>query len=129
MKTGKQPVTRRRVVREDDVSRLFAAKVVGTRCHVLEDITVADRRPPERDSLAIEGDFEAEVAHDRCDNRRTLEQTSFVHRHGKNRHDVIAVDDLSARVDGEASVRVTIVCNPQVGSDLNDSFFQKGEVG
>jgi hypothetical protein len=42
---------------------------------------------------------------------------------------VIAVNDLTRRIDGEASIRVAVVSDSQVGSNIDNGFLQQREIG
>ena len=88
----------------------------------LEDVAVADIRRNHAHALFFHQAMEAEVRHRR---HRDLVDTEVQRKDGD---DLIAVDGLTARVDGKHAVAVAVERNPDVELPCNDAVLQRGEI-
>ncbi len=91
------------------MAALLAADVEIVPKHRLDDVAVADFRA--QNLAAVRGDrlVEAEVAHDRGDERVSIEPSGPEKIHRGDRHDLVAVHDLAVLVAKQRAVRVAVV--------------------
>ena len=58
-----------------------------------------------------------------------MQLTGVTHRQREDGEDLVAVDDLAGRVDGQATVGVAVEGEPDVGAVLEHGLLQHVEVG
>ena len=100
---------------------LLAAQGVALGSHLLEDVAIADGRRHDADAVALHSDAEAEIRHDRRDHGVARQRAPVAHAQGEDGQDLVAVDDMSFRIDREATVSVTVVRDADVRSMLEHS--------
>ena len=114
---------------EDDVPGLLAAEDVILQQHFFQHITVADLGRCKTDVVRLAEADEAEVGHDRADHGVVLQSVARLHVQRKDRHDHIAVHDLTVPVHAEHAVRVTVKGDADVQLLFLDAGDQVFEVG
>ena len=102
------------------MAALLAAEGVALRPHLLEDVAIADGSRHDVDAVVLHRDAEAEVGHHCRDHGVARERASVAHAQGEDGQDLVAVDDIAFRVDREATIRVTIMRDADVGSMLDN---------
>ena len=98
------------VVQVDQVARLLAAEQAALAPQRLEHVAVADVGRDHADAALLGEPVEPEVRHHRDRDELDLE---IEHQ---DREDLVAVDDLPARVDRQHPVAVAVERDPEVGS-------------
>ena len=81
------------------------------------------------DPLGLHKLDEAQVGHDGDDRSIAVQTTLFLHVHGQQGDDLVAVDLLTLLVAGEAAVRVAVKGDAAVKAALDDSLFQIVQMG
>ena len=118
LQRGYQAVSRRVVLEEDDVPRLLAADAGAQGAHLLEDVAVAHLGGDDVDALALHGELEAEVCHDRAHHGVLRERAAPLHVLGADREDVVSVDDGAVRRHREQAVGVAVMRERDIGAGL-----------
>ncbi len=85
VQAGQHAVAGRGVLAHDDVARLLAAEREAALGHRLEHVAVADAGLHDRDAVVGHRPVQAEVAHDRGDERVVDEVPALLHRHRQDR--------------------------------------------
>jgi len=114
---------------QDHVTALFAAEVVPTRPHRLEDVAVTDRGLHDDDAGCLHPELEPKVRHDGRDDSALGQPPCLVHGHREDREQLITVDDRTIGRDRETPVSVAVVGDTDIGSALDhggDQLFQMG---
>ncbi len=124
-----QAVAGRGVVAHDDVAGLLAAERVAALVHRLEHVAVADGGLEHADALPAIARCRPRLLMTVATRVSSLRLTALLHRHGDDRHDLVAVDDLAGGVHGEAAVGVAVVGDADVGPDAHDMLGERVEVG
>src|SRR6185437_4476710 len=117
------------VVGQDDVAGRLAADVVALRAHLLDHVTVADRRAHEAQALRGEMPLETEIRDHGRDDARILQAAVFLPALGDDGEQLVAVDDMPALVDDEHAVGVAVERNADVGAHLAHLARQRVEIG
>ena len=129
LQAGQHAVAGRGVVGEDHVAGLFAAQVVVALAHALEHVPVPDAGFLDGDAGFAHGDLQAKVAHHRGNQGVVLQLAEVLHGGGHDRHDLVAVDDGSLVVHGQATVGVAVVGDSEVRAVFNHGCLQVLKVG
>ncbi len=129
VQAGEDAVARRGELAHDDVAGLLTAQRVVVAVHLFEHVAVADRGLDHADPVLAHREFEAQVAHHRGDEGVLAELAALFHAEREDRHDLVAVDDIAVRVDGEAAVGVSVVGDTHIGAGFEHGASQVVEVG
>ena len=108
---------------------LLAPEDVAAVAHRLEDVAVADRGLDDLDPLAVQPQAEAEVRHDRRDDRVVREPAVLAQGEGQHGQDLVAVDDRAVGRHGEAPVGVAVEGDAEVGALLDHGPLERLQVG
>lgn len=108
---------------------LFAAQGELARTQLLQHIPVADSGHLHVDTRCAHGDVQALIAHHRGDQRVRGQLAGLGHRRGQHDHDGVTVDDVPVSVHGQASIRITVVGEPQMRTVGADRLLQWTEMG
>ncbi len=111
-----QPVAGRRVIAQDDVAGLLAAEIAAKAAHLFDDIAVADPGAVQTDALPGEIMLEAEIRHDRGDQRAAREAVAMRQLGRDQRHQLIAVENDAALVGDDQPVGVAVERDADVGA-------------
>ena len=103
------------VIAEDQVAALFAAKVVATFEHFIDDIFIAHRRADDLSSSGLDGAVEAGIAHHCGDEGVVGKRTLGEHFQRGNGHYVVAVNKGAIFVAEQHAVGIAIVGYTDVG--------------
>ena len=101
------------------MARLLATEIEVAAQHLLEHVAVADLRLHHGDAHVAHRELEAEVAHVRRDERAAGETPLLHHLARGDRQHRVAVDQLPALVDEEATVAVAVERDANVGALLD----------
>src|SRR5919197_1997277 len=110
------------VAQVDDVARLLPAQQPALAVERLEDVAVADVGRDHADAVLFGEPVQAEIRHHGDGHELDLEVEH------QDREDLVAVDDLAARVDREHPVAVAVERDPEVGPGARNSLLQGSEV-
>ena len=102
---------------------LLTTERIASASQFLEHVSIANSGGTHLDSRFAHGDVQTEVAHDGRDQHVVDESAAGMQCGGQNGHDRVAVDQLSGRVDCEASVGVAVERDAEVGA-----VFQNGRL-
>ena len=111
-----QTVAGCRVVGEDDVAGLLAAEIATQAAHLFVDIAIADRGAVQPDPLPGQVAFEAEIGHDRRNQRTAGELPAARQVHRDQRHQLIAIENDATLVGDNQPVCVAIERDPDIGA-------------
>ncbi len=92
----------------DDVTRLLAAERPSARAQLLEHVAVADLRRADLHALALHRRVEAVVGHHRDGHAVAAQAPAGAQVQRRERHQLVAVDDLAATVDRQHAVAVAV---------------------
>ena len=98
------------------MARLLATDIVAVGAHLLEHVTVADRRADERNAQTAEIALEAEIGHHGRDHARLGETAIGLPAFRDHRQQLVAVDDAPALVHDQHAVGVTIERDADIGA-------------
>ena len=114
MQPGQHAVAGRGVVEEDDVAGLLAAEGEAA-APASPPARSGRRRRSARTSMPSRSmrQQQAEVAHHGGHEGVLGQHAALAHGQGEDGHDLVAVDDLAGRVDGQAAVGVAVVGDAQ----------------
>ena len=87
------PVTRRGVIRKNQMTGLLSAERIAVRAHFFHDVPIADGGAHELPAGPAHGQVEPHVAHDGGHERVLVEASLGEHARRAQRHDGVAVDD------------------------------------
>ena len=111
------------------MARRLAADIVAVAAHVIEHVTVADRRARDRNSQIAEIAFEAEIGHHGRDDAGPGETTVRIPALRDHRQQLVAVDDAPALVDDEHAVGVTVERDADIGAHFLYLLAKSGGLG
>src|ERR671921_607622 len=87
---------------------LLAADGEPALLHLLHHVLVADRCAHELDAALAECELEADVAHDRRDDRIARQVAGLAEMIRRDQQHRIAVDDLTMAIDEQRAIAVTV---------------------
>ena len=117
---GDQPVARRGVIQENDVTGLLATQDGPALLHFLQHITVADSGAHQADPLPGHAALQAQVAHHRADQHTTRQASLRVQVAGGNGQYVVAVHHPSGLIRQHQPIGVTVEGKTQVRAVVNN---------
>src|SRR5699024_5219148 len=121
-------VARGSEIAHHDVPGLFAAQNVTAAAHVPGPMAVPDRRPHDVDAGRLQGQSEAQITHDGRHDHVAGQAPLRLRRHRQDRQNLVTVDNLPGRVDGQTAVRVPVEGKAGVGAVRHNSTLQIVEV-
>ena len=101
---------------------LLAAQGETSRTQLFQNIAVTYGSGPHGDTRLAHRDMQPEIAHDRRHQCVVGQDAGFLHPDRQHRHDGVPIDDRTGSVNGQASVRVTVVRDTEIGTVLDDSL-------
>ena len=116
-------------ITEYEVARLLAADIEPAAAHPAQNIAIADLGPLQRQALAFQIAFEAEVAHHRGDQGVLGQAALLAQCDGQQAEDLVAVDDLALLVADDDPVGVTVQRNADIGPVQIDRRAQRLRIG
>ncbi len=122
-------VTGGAVVEHEHVAGLLPAERVPVGDHPFEHVAVADGGLHGLDAVLLHRLCQPQVRHDGCDEGVPAQLAELLEPDGQDAHDLVAVDDASQGVHGQAAVGVAVECHAQVGLGFDDEALQRFEVG
>ncbi len=128
MQSRLHAVAGRAVVEHEEVPGLLSAEGVTVGEHLLEHVPVADGRLHGADVVAVHRQAQTEVRHHRGHERVPLELAELLEPDREDAHELVAVDDASERVHGQAPVGVSVEGDAEVGLGLDDEALERFEV-
>ena len=108
------------MLRDNDVAGLLATKREVPTVELLENVTVAHCGLLQCNAFALHGEGKSQIAHDRGYERVVAQVVLGLHAAGQDRHNLVTVDDVAFSVDGEAAVRITVVCHAKISTVFDD---------
>ena len=118
------PVSRRRVLTDDDVTALLAAEARPRDQHCGEDVLVADRGPDEAPAGRLHGLLQAPVRENRHHEAAAVERAAGEPLERQDPEDLVPVHEAPGGIDGDAAVRVPVKGEPHVRPVRPDSVHQ-----
>ena len=112
----------------DHVARLLAAEHEARGAHLLEHVAVADLGGGHGDAGGLHGLHEAEVAHHGRHDRVVDQRAGLAPGQRQDRQHLVAVDHVTAGVDGQHPVGVAVEGEARVGTVLEHRLAQRLEV-
>jgi len=112
------------VIAGDNVTGLLAAERIAGRQHLLKHVAVAHAGLHRLDAGLAHGDQQAQVAHDSDDEGVLGQCPALLRVDGQRTHDLVTIDEVALVVDGEAAIRVSVVCDTKVAAGLDDGRLQ-----
>ena len=110
------------------MSRLLAADAVSVGHHVLVDILVADFGLLIADADLVKSLIQAEIGHNRRDDRVVEELSSLLHVTAVDIQNVVAGDDIALLIDTQTPVGVAVVSKSDVQVVVHDKLLQMLDV-
>jgi hypothetical protein len=129
LERGDDPVPRRCVLANDDVTALLAAQAGAGDEHGGQDVLVADRRPHDAAAGRLDRVLEAPVGENRDDQAPLGEIPASQPLQRQDPEHLIAVDEAALGVHGNAAISVTVECEPDVGPAGPDERGERRRVG
>src|SRR5262245_29115521 len=102
------------------MARLLAADIVAVLAHVLDHVTVADRRAREPELDALQIALKPQIGHNGGDDTAPREAPALLPRLGDNRHELVAVDDVALFVHDHDAVGIAVESDTDIGAHLVD---------
>ena len=109
LQAGQQAIAGCRVVEQDDVAGLLAAKHELPLAHRLKDVAVPDRGLDQANAGRVHCLPEAEIGHHGRHDSIARQLPGIPQRQREHGQDLVAVDQLAVRVDRQAPVRVAVI--------------------
>src|SRR5262245_3082561 len=129
LERGHETVARGREIRQDDMARLLAADIVAVLAHMLDHVSVADRRAREPKLDALQIALKPQIGHDGGDDAAAREPPALLPRLGNHRHELVAVDDVALLVHDHDAVSIAVEGDADIGAhlvDLADQVVRRG---
>src|SRR5579872_2650055 len=108
-----------RIVEEDNVAGLLAAKIRVYAQHLFQHVTVADGNARKLQAVAFEGSFETQIRHARADDCVAFQALRSLHEASGGEKNRVAIDVPATRRRKNSAVGVAVKRHPQMsaGSD------------
>jgi hypothetical protein len=97
--------------------------------HVLEHVSIADRRADQRQAEPGEIALETEIGHHGADDAGRCQPAVGHPAFGDHRQNLVAVDNASALVDDQHPVSVAVERDADIGAHLLDLLAERGGLG
>ena len=107
-------VTGSGIVGKDRVAGLLSADTIAVFQHLFQNISVTDRGADQTDIILVAELMQTKIAHDGSNDRTTGQSSLLLHVETADGHDLIAVNDLTALIDQQTAVSITVECNTEV---------------
>ena len=106
------------MVAEDQVSALLASKIEAVLQHLIDHVLVADVRANDLSPGLSHRVDQSGVAHDRRDQGLLVERSLLHHVQRRDRHDIVAVDQIAVFVAQQHAIGVAIMGQSDIGAVL-----------
>src|SRR5690242_15912424 len=124
-----EAIAGRAMIGKDDMPRLLAADVPPARAHFFEHVAVADLRAQQLQARFAKLPLESEIGHDRGDDTFALQCAARLQPEGNQRHQLVAVDQLSLLVGNDQPIGVTVEREPDIGTARDHRFLHQLGMG